>query len=89
MSRQLIDKVLWTIFSQRHRLQTKDDIIFTYNFFVFKRKCFVMTSDVKWRKGNQFTKTPIWTDKIGGRLPTLFIGKVAIGYEPKQKEAIK
>lgn len=87
MSRQLVDRVLWAIFSYRYRLQTKDGIIFTYNFFIFKRKCFIMTSDVKWRKGEQFQKTPIWINKIGDKLPTLFIGKVAIGYEPKNKEA--
>lgn len=86
MSRRLADKVLWTIFSQRYRLRSKEGVIYTYNFTVFKRKCFIMTSDIKWRKGEQFQKTPIWTNRIGDKLPTLFIGKIAIGYEPKKKE---
>lgn len=89
MSSRLVDKLLWSIFQQRYRyrLRSKEGVIYTYNFYVMKRKCFIMTSDVKWRKGNQFRKTPIWTNKIDNKLPTLFIGKIAIGYEPKNKEA--
>lgn len=85
---RLLDKLLCVVLPFRDRLLKQDgEIIYIYPFRLFFRQHFIMTSSTKWRKGEYYHNTPIWTNKIGGELPTLFIGKLAIGYEPKRKNS--
>lgn len=67
----------------RRTLHGNDSPVTVYAMKVFGRACFVLISGTKWYSGERFKRTPIWYGNMSGNKPTLFIGKVAIGYERK------
>lgn len=58
--------------------------ITSYAFWFLGKKWIIALSETKWHKGEKYKRTPIWISNIGGNIPVLFIGKLAIGYEKKK-----
>lgn len=55
-----------------------------YAFILFGKKWIVVTSETKWHAGDRFKRAPIWVSSIGGKIPALFIWKLAIGFKSEK-----
>lgn len=65
----------------KHKTKINETVLTTYAFHVF-RKCFIVArSSRKWQTTNP--RKGIFMATVGGTIPTLFIGKIAIGYANK------
>lgn len=69
----------------KRRKKGKEGYITTYAFWLFKRRWFVAISESKWHAGDKFKKAPIWFSVIGKDIPSVFIGKIAIGFQKESK----
>lgn len=59
--------------------------ITSYAFWFLGRKWIIALSETKWHEGEKYKRTPIWFSKIGDDIPSVFIWKLAIGFEKKKK----
>jgi len=49
------------------------------------KKWVVAFSETKWHDGEKYKRMPIWASNIRGEIPSIFIWKLAIGFEKKKK----
>jgi hypothetical protein len=56
-------------------------------FRIFGKNWIIAISETKWHAGAKFRKTPIWFSEIGGGIPAIFIGKIAIGFDNRKEES--
>lgn len=62
-------------------LQSKEGLIKSYAFKIFKLKFSVNISENKWHMGEKYKKAPIWF----GKVPAVFIWKVALMFDKVKK----
>jgi hypothetical protein len=69
----------------KRRTKGNEGYITSYAFRFLGKSWIIAISETKWHEGDKYKHTPIWVSNIGGNIPSLFIGKLAIGYEKNKK----
>jgi hypothetical protein len=58
-------------------------------FMLFRRRFIIALSQTKWHEGEKYKRAPIWVSTIGDNIPSLFIWKLAIGFDNRKKHKNK
>lgn len=64
--------------------EINDEWITSYAFWFLGKKWIVSITEKKWRKGNKFTKMPIWFSTIRGEIMAMFVWNIMIGFQKKK-----
>jgi hypothetical protein len=70
----------------KRKFKGSEGYITSYAFRFLGKKWIVALSETKWHDGEKYKKAPIWISNMGGNIPSLFIWKLAIGYEKKKED---
>lgn len=69
----------------KRKFKGNEGWITSYAFLFLGRKWVISLSETKWHDGEKYKRAPIWFSSIGGEIPSMFIWKLAIGFEKKKK----
>jgi len=70
----------------KHSIRGKEGKITAYAFRLFGKSWIIAVSETKWHSGERYKRSPIWFSSIGGEIPAMFVGKIAIGYDNRKEE---
>jgi hypothetical protein len=69
----------------KRKFKGNEGWITSYAFWFLGRKWLIAISETKWHRGGDYKRAPIWFSIIGENIPSVFMGKLAIGFERKKK----
>lgn len=69
----------------KKRIDGNEGYIDSYAFRFLGQSWIVAKSETTWHEGGKYRRIPIFVSNFGGNIPSLFIWKIAIGYDSRGK----